>query len=112
MKFLVTRTSDWLGKPCEEAYKAEYARLDIRRFKTPEEYNRKFKDKWEERGNNHRINERGLIQREFTDNDWFIDINTLDELLKFKDKYGSIVIEDSFENKSITSLEIYDSHRE
>jgi predicted RNA-binding protein associated with RNAse of E/G family len=39
---------------------------------------------------------------------WYIDINSLDELIKFVDKYGDIVV--STENDPY--IEIYDTYRE
>ena len=39
---------------------------------------------------------------------WYIDINSLDELIKFVDKYGEIVV--STENDPY--IEIYDTYRE
>lgn len=43
---------------------------------------------------------------------WYIDINSLEELLKFEEKYGEIIITTSiFDNKTPT-IEIYDYYRE
>lgn len=112
MKFQVSRTSVWGGRPCEEAYQDEITRFDIRTFGSFEEYDKKFTDNWTDKGTNHRINESGRIQREFEETEWFIDINSLEELIDFKKKYGQIVIENSYENPNITQIEIYDTYRE
>ena len=43
---------------------------------------------------------------------WFIEINNLDELISFNDKYGRIVIYKHWFNESIRVIEIYDTYRE
>lgn len=62
----------------------------------------------------NRINERGYIQREFPNDSigWFIEINSLEELMNFKNRYGDIVITNCWENQNITEIEIYDTYRE
>lgn len=112
MKFQVGRTSVWSGKPCEEAYQDEFTRIDVRTFGSFEEYDERFRDNWTDKGENHCINERGRIQREFKEMDWFIDIKSLEELIDFKNKYERIVIEESWDNPNITRIEIYDTWRE
>jgi len=119
MEFLVERTSSRSkGKPVEEAYKKTYSYIDVRTFSSFEEYDKKlghhngnFKDK----GVNHKVNERGNIEREFmgTEDGWFIKINTLEELMKFKEKYGEeLVITTATFNYKIPCIEIYDFYRE
>lgn len=43
---------------------------------------------------------------------WFVEINTLEELIKFYEEYGDIIITDCLWNKSYTEIEIYDDYRE
>lgn len=44
---------------------------------------------------------------------WMIEINTLEELHEFIDKYGgSVVIEDWYFNNAYKKIEIYDDYRE
>ena len=43
---------------------------------------------------------------------WFIDINTLEELINFKNKYGELVLQNSIYNEDIIVIEIYDTYRE
>ena len=43
---------------------------------------------------------------------WFIDINSLDELLELKEKYGDIIITNNILNQDRLELEIYDTLRE
>lgn len=44
---------------------------------------------------------------------WFVEINTLEELLDFRNKYDrAIIIDTAIESPNIYSLEIYDNWRE
>ena len=43
---------------------------------------------------------------------WFIEINTLEELVKFHEENGDIIIKDCLWNKSYIEIEIYDDYRE
>lgn len=117
MKFLVRRTSDYSNKPCDEAEFGKYDIIDIRTLNSPEEYDRilsKNNGTWYSKGENHCINDDGYIQRTFTGagNGWFITINTLEELLEFKNKYGNIIIGECSSNRCIQGIEIYDDYRE
>lgn len=113
MEFEVERTSEFLSlhEPCEEAYEKEVIRFDIRTFGNFEEYDAKFKDNWTDRGVNHCVNKDGNIQREIKEKTWFVRIDTLEELLAFKDKYGRLVIEDAWDRENVTKVEIYDGYR-
>jgi len=66
---------------------------------------------WFSKGKNHRV-EHGNIRRDFDDEAWFVEINDLDELMKFQEKYGQIVIQWFMFNQDLLELEIYDSYRE
>lgn len=118
MKFKVRRTSLWDNeKPCKEAFQETYSRIEVRTLRSFEEFDEKFGERegsWLLKGINHCINEMGYIQREFPDGEvgWFVEINTLEELLNFREKYGNIVITKAWENPSILELEIYDDYRE
>ncbi len=121
MRFQVSRTSEWYGnKPCEEAYRQKIIRIDERGFETFEEHDKTLTrdKKWIEEGFNHAIvpaNEqfkKPHIYREFEDYVWAIDIDTLEDLLKFKEKYGDLVITTSIKNEYINEIEIYDDWRE
>src|SRR5699024_7686161 len=110
---LVTRTSDWsYSKPCDEAYAKNYMRKDIRRLKSFEEYNNRFKDNLIDTGINHKINNDGYIEREYEDKSWFIKIDTLEDLLEFTSKYGEIVFGKVYDNYEMNGIEIYDDYRE
>lgn len=90
MKFKVSRTSIRDDrKPCEEAVKQTYTRVEV--------------------GTLGRY-----IQREFPNDavGWFVEINTLDELLHFQQKYGDIILTKDYYNPEVLELEIYDDYRE
>lgn len=117
MEFMVSRTSIWSGdkQPCDESYRKEYIPIDVRTVGRPEDipFYRGKSDWWYDEGINHKVNEIGYIERELEPrNGWFIEIKSLEELLKFKDKYGNIIIRDSYQNYNILEIEIYDCYRE
>lgn len=116
MEFKVTRTSMYEGKPCKEAVKKRYTRVETRMFKNFEEFDRRFSNlegKWLSKGVNHCV-KRGYIQREFPNEceGWFINIDTLEELLAFQKKYGNIILTTDWRNPNVLELEIYDDYRE
>jgi len=121
MEFRISRTSIWTDeKPCEEAYKKEYIREDERGFASPEEFKEKLHEDWFSEGFNHRIitntkdnyiNDTHII-RYFKDEDWFIKINTIEDLLKLEEKYGDLIIRTFYDNKNYKEIEIYDDYRE
>jgi len=116
MQFIVTRTSDWLGKPCDEAKRATATYLDYRRAKSLEEAQTKswFKE-WYDSTTNHRVDpEYGVVVGEAKEKDdvWVIEINSLDELLQFIRKYGQVVISECPYKEYPYEIEIYDTWRE
>lgn len=118
MKFIVSRTSAWGDEkpPCEEAKRDSIVRVETRTLYTPEEFDKRFaqrEGKWLSVGTNHRVNEKGYITRDNGTIDvWSVEFNTLEELIEFCDKYGSVVIEDYMWNKAYREIEIYDDYRE
>lgn len=121
MEFRISRTSKGNDeKPCEEAYKKEYIREDERGFATPKEFKERFHEDWFSEGFNHRIitNTKGNyvndthIIRDFKDEDWFIEINTLEDLLKLEEKYGELIITTFYSKENYKEIEIYDDYRE
>ena len=109
MKFLITRTSQWAGQPCDEAYQDTYTRIDERTVRTPDKLPNG--QTWYQEGTNHRV-EDGHIKRDFQDTAWFVDIPDLDALMVFYQKYGQLVISSHYNNDAIVELEIYDDYRE
>ncbi len=97
MKFIVSRTTVSLTenrKPCDEAVEEELTPLDYRTVRSIDEAKKKiwFKD-WYEGGVNHRT-EGGMIvcDKRTGEKHWVVDIDSLDELLAFQNKYGEIEI--------------------
>lgn len=43
---------------------------------------------------------------------WYIKINTLEELIAFENKYGSLIISKNYDNQEEMQIEIYDDYRE
>lgn len=111
MKFLVSRTSIWDDEksPYEKAYKDKYIRVDTRTVDDPKKL--KIKEDWYSEGENHRV-ENGYIKRDFESTAWFVDISTLEDLIKLKNEVGDLVIQSSFQNEDLTEIEIYDGYRE
>ena len=119
MEFKISRTSlSNKKKPCDSAYKKEIIKIDERGFNDFDEFKEMLHENWKARGFNHKIIPANNkfnhqhIYREFNDEIWCIEINSLEELLELQDKYGEIILGTSFENDSIRELEIYDDYRE
>lgn len=113
MEFIVKRASDdfHVTKPCEEAYKMLIEHVQEYNLSSFEEYDATWGE-FTDTGVNHRVNERGNIERaipEFNKEMWVVDISTLDELLSFKKKYGAVVIGESNKNYHYDEITIYDS---
>jgi hypothetical protein len=111
MKFLISRTSVWdeAKQPYEKAYRDKYIQVDTRKVDDPKKL--KLKVDWYSEGKNHRVENR-YIKRDFESTGWFIDLETLEDLIKLKNEVGDIVIQSSFQNEEITEIEIYDGYRE
>ena len=117
MEFGIDRTSDRENKPCEGAYKKKFDYVDRRICKTIEEFdsnprltgNGKFRSK----GINHKQTKNG-IERTFPNDceGWFIEINTLEELLEFEKEHGDLVISRNWQNHYIMQITIYDGYIE
>ncbi len=118
MKFIVRRASVWNDdeSPCEEAKRDSIVRVETRTFHSPEEFDEKFANregKWLSVGANHRVDENGWITRDNgMTNVWSVEINTLDKLIEFCDKYGDVVIGDCLRNRAYKDILIYDDYIE
>jgi hypothetical protein len=107
MEFLITKTSLWNyeEQPITESYSKMIPNWDQRSFKTEEEHDNKLGVPWRDKGTNHEINNIG-IRRQFGEvKRWFIQINSLEELRYFVNKYGKLIISED-------EIEIYDDYRE
>lgn len=119
MKFKVSRTSVYSDdkKPCEGAKKETYTEIDIRTLGSFQKFDDKHGERhgsWLLKGEHHCVNEEGYIQREFPDAcmGWFLEINTLEDLIEFQKEHGDIVIGECCYNPNIIEIEIYDDFRE
>jgi hypothetical protein len=114
MKYQVKRVST--GKdvsPCEGAYLETHENWDVRDV-SEEQFNERYSrgngGLWKEVGKNHTVIY-GYIARQMEDEEiWVIDINTLEELMAFIDKNGTIIIE--HERPNIPLIYIYDGYIE
>lgn len=114
MKFSVTRTSRYWGKPCNEAKKVKATYLDRRAVKSLEEAKKySWFEEWYNSTVNHR-EENGYIIGEWKEkwDIWVVEINSLKDLLRFIDKYGQVVIQESDYKEYPYEIEIYDTWRE
>ncbi len=116
MRFMVYRTSDFSIResPCEEAFMESVVRHDVRTWPSWSEItNQQVKDTWYDEGSNHR-EEDGCIVRDMEPVDcWFVDLNTMEDMLRFVQKHGEIVISQvAWTNRDYMQLEIYDDYRE
>lgn len=121
MKFLVTRTSrDDSIKPLddERLVFGTYDKFD-RRTCTEEEFNKNHLEKsfWRDRGTDHTTwNNHMWIERRFPDacSGWFIELNTLEELIDLikKDENEVIINVHTLEEYDFAIIEFYDSYRE
>lgn len=107
MEFKIFRTSYYEDKPCEEAYEKITPQYGISTFNSFEAYDKRFGEgSWLAIGTEHKVLPNGRIQRRLGDQlEWYVTIDTLEELIKFIQKYGKLVINEDF-------IEIYDYYRE
>jgi len=85
----------------------------MRTFKTPEDFAKRLGEDWYVKGQNHR-KVRGGIARDFPDEAWFVEIDSLDALLRFHEKHGNLVLGGGWYDSAekYPQIEIYDGYRE
>jgi hypothetical protein len=54
-------------------------------------------------------NVKGIYKKK---DNWYIKINTLEELIDFYKQYGDLIISENWDNKKEMQIEIYDDYRE
>lgn len=117
MIFEVTRTSMWSKeKPYENCIPITLTNVDWRTFKSPEEHDARLAKQcgnWFSRGSNHRVIN-GTIARDMGSmSTWGIEINSLEELMIFKEAVGEdLVLSISCVDHKTPCIEIYDDYRE
>jgi len=108
MEVKIVRTSDYWGKPCEDAYKKKYKKVDERKVNNPSKLTFISVKEWYGNGTNHRV-KNGHIKRDFIDEDWFIKI---DDIWDFCRQHGDLVISRIQDDPELYEVEIYDDYRE
>ena len=119
MIFEITKTSSWdySNPPCDGCIPIKITRVDTRTLGSAEAFDKihgKTQGTWLSMGTNHRFNKDGYITRDLGEWDsWGIEINTLEELMAFKERVGEeLVIGRSWNNPEFPMIEIYDDYRE
>lgn len=124
MKFLIRRTSNRFrfdpDKPPIKGCRAEkFTAVETYAFKSFDAYEVVHRMPFTARGSNHRLilGPRGGkygIARDFVDSKlgWFIDVDSLEELLALADCQGEVIIGRNDDNEDIRQIEIYDGYRE
>lgn len=114
MIYVLRRTSVFDDKPCDEAIKRSFENWSSRSC-TEEYFNQCFSASeglWRSKGKNHSLIDGGITRQNDNVEKWSIEINTLEELTAFIDKYGSIVIRADWDDPNAKMIEIYDDYRE
>ncbi len=111
--YLIRRASDYSGCPCEDAFKAEFLRVDSRNAARPKDipfYKNKDEQWWFGAGTNHRIVD-GCITRDMEwCEEWAI---RCDDLLNLVAIIGRLIIDPSSTfYPSFPTITIYDSYVE
>ena len=113
MKFIITRTSDYQKKkpPTENATYEEYETVDMVILKDEKERDAYIETKgWKNEGYGHKKVSKTRAQRTLKLKDWFIEVETLDDLLKLMEKEGELIIGQY--GRKYPYIEIYDYYRE
>lgn len=93
MWFRIEKASNVDEKPHNKAIIKKGYIVDERRWGSVDEMPERWRKEWYERGISHRV-ENGHIKRDIEIEDWYIEINTLDELMKLIKECGySLVID-------------------
>ncbi|MFS9090065.1 hypothetical protein [Streptococcus mitis] len=117
MEFLLTSTSGWVENQIPNAVIKKYTKIEVRGFSSFEEFDKRLswmEGTWLSKGVNHKMS-KGRIQREFPNGaeGHFIEINSIEELLEFREKVGNeLIITSAIDNESIPAIEIYNNYRE
>lgn len=124
MRFIVTRTTHRNDgtihrndePPCEEAFEGVCTHVHARTCKTFEEYDERFgrvEGTWLSIGTNHRLIANGIARDEDPQECFFVELNSLEDLVAFQGKYGALVIQNRGDNaEGYLEIEIYDDYRE
>jgi len=112
MDFVITRTTDSENLPCKEAKCSTATHVDRRTIESLEEARIKLGESWFSEGTNHR-KEDGMVVRDMPKRKvWIVEINGLEDLIRFQYKYGELIILESGYKEYPLRIEIYDDYRE
>ena len=117
MEYIVERASEWNEeiKPCEECRQITITCIDERTTDDPSKIPgcKNNPNIWYEQQGyfNHRV-ENGHIKRDYLKKVWVVEINSLEQLHEFVNKYGAIVFGDYYVNKNLKRILIYDDYIE
>lgn len=117
MEFLLTSTSGAVEERIPNTVIKKYKKVEVRGFSSFEEFDKRLsllEGNWLSKGVNHKMS-KGRIQREFPNGaeGYFIEINSIEELLEFYRKVGcELIITSATNNESIPAIEIYNYYRE
>ena len=118
MIYIIKRASDRLFEkesPCEEAIKKTFENWHERSC-TEEYFDEHYSPKlglWRSKGINHTTTLDGNIIRQIEDVIlWSIEINTLEDLHKLIDKYGTLIIDNGDSINKTPTITIYDDYME
>ncbi|MFR9276524.1 MAG: hypothetical protein ACLVK5_00255 [Peptoniphilus senegalensis] len=96
--------------PIKESFKGKCLETQCLLFPSFEAFEEKNNCSFKAMGMNHRVLPDKTIARDFEIDCYLIEINTLEELMKLEDKYGSLIV--MHLNYNYPVLEIYDTWRE
>lgn len=117
MKFLLSSVTGEDEQLVENTVIEKYTEIEVRKCSSFEEFDRRFgrtEGAWLSKGENH-IAKNGCIEREFLNkkDGYFIEINTIEELMSLKQEIGhELILTEAQFNKNIPCLEIYNGWRE
>ena len=117
MEFLLTSTAGYVENKIPNTVIKKYTKIEVRTCSTFEEFDKRFsraEGAWLSKGINHKTS-KGQIQREFPNGaeGYFIEINSIEELLEFQREVRSeLIITSAIDNESIPAIEIYNYYRE
>ena len=117
MEFLLTSTAGYVENKIPNTVIKKYTKIEVRTCSTFEEFDKRFskmEGTWLSKGVNHKTS-KGRIQREFPNGaeGYFIEINSIEELLEFQREVRSeLIITSAIDNESIPAIEIYNYYRE
>ena len=115
MKYIITRASNWNdNQPCDNTIQEYVLYTDERTVDDPSKIeHRPSRETWySELGYfNHRV-ENGHIKRDYYRKEWTMEINTLEELHKFMEKEGEIIVSLEYCGSKLPHITIYDDYVE